>query len=174
MSVSAIYHAKLLVREVLASAGLTDEPTRVHQLDYAGGSGELTATTTPTATDVWSAERTLVAGADSIDLVALTEVILGSTVTKSFAAKRIVAFGIAAHPDNSSQIQWPGGGSSYRLFGLTILGDTGGYIAEPGSHVVKYCKSNLPLCTSSPAVRTIACESADSDAKYEIVLVAGV
>lgn len=176
MSVSCIYHAKLLIREVLASAGLTDEPSRVHQLgldSYVGNSGELTATTTPLASDVWSAERTLAAGVDSFDLVALTEVILGSTVTKSFLGKRIVAFGIAAHPDNSAPITFVAGSTTYKLFGTSALFDTEGYVAEAGSHMVKFCKSNLPLVSTSPLSRVVDCASDDADAKYQIVLVAG-
>lgn len=170
MSVTAIYNLKLLVEEVLSvSQDLADDPPLNHELSTPIA-GILSASTKVPVTKVWSDTRTLVAGADTFDLTSLTG---PSAVAIDFTGLKVQIIALAAAATNTEPIKFDvGAANGYNLFGsATSELSLDAYTGEYGAGVLMFCPETLPEVAAG--AKTVDMTSADLDAAYSIILVAG-
>lgn len=164
MSVSAKYNLKLHVDEVLA-LGLDNvaNPTAVHET--TDESGTLNAGSTPPATKAWSDERQLAGGTDTFDLTALAN---GNLANVDFTGLKVQLVKIVADPTNTDDIVVADGASN----GYHLFGDASGQITlGPGGAALLFFQDSLP--DVSGTAKNVTVTSADADAIYDIILVAG-
>ena len=165
MSVEATYDLKLKVVESLdLSSDLASTPDVTFQTD-TNVSGQLTATSTIPATKVWGDTRSLTAGTDTIDLTALTGP-LGSTVDFTGLKVQLVKI-VGAAANTAVLVVQQGDTNPYLIFNTTGRAID---VGIDGAYMQKWKDS---LADVSSTVKTIKVTSSDTDASYEILLVAG-
>lgn len=164
MAVSAAINLALQATEDI-DLGLdnVDNPTVVHQV--AGGSKTLNASSTPAATKAWSDQRQLSGGSDSIDLTALAN---GNLANIDFTGLKVQVIKIVAAEANTAAITIADGATN----GYHVFGDGSGQInLVAGGQALIYVPEGLPDVGAS--AKTIDVTSSDTDAIYDIVLIAG-
>lgn len=166
-AVSVSYNLQLDVLETLDLAldlGV-GTPRVTHQIASPAAAGTLNATSTPVASQVASDAGALTAGAATIDLTAAPSRDGG---TVDLTGLKVQAVKIACPATNTAAVVVAVGASN----GYHLFGDGDGQIAIPaGGQVLFIAPEGLP------DVGAAACEidlaSADADAAYSIILVAG-
>lgn len=164
MSVRCKYNLYLLAEETISlSEDLIANPTVTHQI--ASSHGTYSASSTVPVSQAWSDTRTLTAGADALDLTALVQ---AARTNINFNTLKVQAVKIKASANNSAVVVFaPSGTNGYNLFG-----NADGTIAlPPGAEALMLFKEGL--ADVSATVKAVAITSADTDASYSIVLVAG-
>jgi len=165
MAISASVQAKLEVTDTLA-LGITDvdDPT----VSYSAGGAtpvDMSAATTPVATAAWFQEVGLSAGAVTLDFTALAR---GNLSDLDLTGLTIQAWKIQADSQNTSPIlMQEGDANPYYLCGAT--GDT---ISLDASDEFMF-KGSDSLQAVAAGAKDIKVTSADVDAKFKLVLVAG-
>lgn len=163
MGITAHYSLTLTVKE---DAGLSmdevTDPTITHKI--SDPSGTLRATSQVPATKVWSDSRTLTAGADALDLTNLAR---GNLVAATFSGLKVQAVKIKAAAANTGDLVFQAAGAN----GYSLFGSGGVCVVPPGGQVLHYTPDNLGDVGSG--AKAVAVTSADADAVYEIILVAG-
>lgn len=167
MGIEATYDFRLKVVETLAlSQDLATDPELIHELATLIR-GKLDANSSTPATKVWSDTRSLTAGADSLDLTALTR---GSAPTVDMTGLKLQLWLFAAAAGNTLPATITQGSSNpYLLLGGTVGGQTAD--AHPGGAIFYFGKDQLE--NVSATVKNIRVTSSDTDATYSIILVAG-
>lgn len=170
MSVTLRYDAKFHADEVpaLALDLAPTNPTIPHRVQYTtnpGLSGLLDATTTVAITQAYSDRRALTAGAYTLDLRSLVG---PNGVALDLNGLKVKGIIIIANASNSAGIVVKDGASNpYLIFGST----TGENTVWPGFPLVQIFGNNLAAVSAT--VKTIDFSSSDTDAEFEIILVAG-
>ena len=165
MAIEATYDFKLKVVETLGlSQDLADDPELIHQLDTLIR-GKLDANSAVPGTKVWSDTRSLSGGDETLDLTALTR---GSAPTVDFTGLKVQMFIFAPASTNTGQIiVGQGAANPYFLFVTT---GKAADVSEGGALMVFH---NERLADVSATVKNIRIQSADLDATYSVILVAG-
>jgi hypothetical protein len=164
MSVRCKYNLYLLAEETISlSEDLISNPTVTHQITVSHGT--YSASSTVPVSQAWSDTRTLTAGADALDLTALVQ---AARTNINFNTLKVQAVKIKASANNSAVVVFaPSGTNGYNLFG-----NADGTIAlPPGAEALMLFKEGL--ADVSATVKAVAITSADTDASYSIILVAG-
>lgn len=177
MSVSAVFNALLKVTETLpVGAEAADAMTRIHKVlaAYTGTNGELTASTAPAGTKVWSREITLSAGAASLVMTSLAETFNGTTVNKTFLGLKVHLWLFVAHPDNTEFVGVSD--ANHALFGPDVLlagsGVGTGIQIPPGGFRMGGDNGDGTTVAASPSP-TVSFSSVDLTAKVLVIIVAG-
>lgn len=138
MSVSVKYQNILEITETITTSyDLAGNAvvSPVHKIDAAGGTRN--AGTTPAAVDGWSDRRALVAGADSIDLAALTG---AAGLAKSAVGYKLQNIRIRPLDANSNPITF----AKAAVEGYSLFGDADGELTlYPGMDVNIDCNGKL-------------------------------
>lgn len=164
MSVTAKYEAILVVSDLMALA-LDKAPDVATDHKLSEVKGVLTATTTPPATKVFSDQRQLAAGTNTIDLETLLGA-LGSALTFTGLKVQLVMI-VAAAANTDRILVEPAAVNPYNLFGAA----TAEVSLGPGEAVMFVAKDSLSDVGATASDITVT--SPDTDAIYEILLVAG-
>ncbi len=164
MSVEVTYNPTLKVVETLTlSIDKADDPTQT--IEITGNGATLNATSTVPATKVWSDQRSLTAGTDSIDLTNLTN---GNLPAVDMTGLKVQVVKIVSASANTDTITVVDGATN----GYNLFGDASGQVTlMVGGHVLWFGNENLADVSSS--VKTIDFSSSDTDATYDIIIVAG-
>lgn len=167
MAVTVNFIQELKAEESISlGLDLVSNPTVTHQIgDNGRTSGTLTASTVVPATKAWSDTRTLSAGADALDLTAL---VFGNLANVTFSGLKVQNIKIKAAATNTSPIVVkPAASNGYNLFG-----DADGQVTlGAGAEVQVYNPDTLADVGGS--AKAVDVTSADVDAIYSIILVAG-
>lgn len=151
--------------EVELDTGLdmTDNPTVVDQM--SDDSVNLTPSTTPPASVVWSDSRTLAGASESLDLRALDR---GDLADVDLNGKKVQALKIkAAAANNAAGLLFKTGASN----GYNILGHADGEVTLlPGSMVLLYVPDKLADVDATHKIIDVSGTAAD---QYDIQIVAG-
>lgn len=144
----------------------TTSPRASHSLNPVS-QANMRSNTTPASEELWSEQRTLSSGTDTFDLRALT----GPLGAVNMDTYRTVVIKIAALAANTSPIKiTPGSVDPYPIFGSTTPAD-GTITLEPGDQCMFYSPTGRVAVDTSN--RNIDITSADADAIYEVLIVAG-
>lgn len=163
MSVTANFALVCTVEEVVdLGMDIPADPTITHAI--SGTSGVLDASSAVPATKAWTDERTLAAGADTIDLTALEG---GDLPDISFSGLKVQLVKIKADATNTAAVSFATGASN----GYAIFGTSGVVALSAGACCLFYMADKLGDVGSG--AKTVDVTSADADAKYQIELVAG-
>lgn len=163
-AVSATYNCHLTVNETIA-LGLDDvsDPAVTH--DIGDTKDTLTATSTVKATKAWSDTATLSAGAATIDLTSLAN---GNLPTVTFSGLKVKVVKIICPTGNTEPIVFAvGAANPYDLFGTA----SDRISVSPGNALVFYFADELENVDATHC--EIDLSSADQDAAYSIIIVAG-
>lgn len=163
---TAEYDFKVKVTETpaLGIDGVSN-PEIVYQIETTLSSGSVTPTTSVPATTQWQDQRTLSAGADAIDLTALTD---GNLPTKNLNGLKIQLVKVVASTNNTDTITI----RDHTTNGYFICGDSSGQVTLPiGGRMQLYGHDGMP--DVSATAKQIAVTSSDVDAVYTIQVVAG-
>lgn len=158
--VSARFYAELLVTESLDEGDLESK--------IGSGPEQIDADSTPSAAKHWKSEdRTLSAGAETLNLTALVQDDT-DRVNVDMTGERLQYLKIRANPDNTENIIFQVGDTNpYPLF---VNAD--GLLELPaGSEIL--LKLNNGAVPVSSTVKNIKVTSAQTDAQYDIQLVFG-
>lgn len=167
MSVTLRYDAKFQADEVpaLALDLAASNPTLQHRIVYPGVTGTLDANTTVAISQVYSDRRALAAGVYTLDLRAL---IGPNGVALDLNGLKVKGVIIVANPANTAGIVVKDGASNpYLIWGSA----TGEVTVWPGFPIKQIFGNNLTAVSAT--VKTIDFSSSDTDAEFEIILVAG-
>lgn len=163
---SATVNLRLFGSESLSlSEDHVSDPTVAHS-DFGTGatSVALSSGSTPPATQIWSDQITLSAGAATVDLSALTHPI----ATLDLTGLKVQAIKIAAASANTAAITASDGATN----GYNIFGDASGQVTiAAGGEVVFYNPEGNP--DVGAAAKTIDFSSGDTDAIFDIMVIAG-
>lgn len=165
MSVDLHYNLSVKAKETLADdLDLGTGGVLTHEI--AGLCGFLDANTTIVVTKAWSDQGELVAGTKTIDLTSLSRG--ADLAAEDFTGAEVKFAVIHAVSTNTSAIVVATGGAN----GYWIFGSAGGEVSIPaGGHTTYYAVEGNP--TVAVGAKNIDITSADVDAKYDIILVAG-
>lgn len=168
-AVEARYHPRLEVRETLGlSLDSAADPDIIHET--TPGEGTLTASSTVPATKAWSDQGQLTAGTVTLDLTSLSN---GSTLAATnMTGLKVQLVKITNAPAtgtaNTSTLTIADGASN----GYTLFGDASGQVTLPvGGWVLLGGNEGLPDVASN--AKNITLTSSDTDADYQILIVAG-
>lgn len=163
MAVTCKYDLLLNVEETALTTGVVGNAQT--QLHYISTNGTLTNGTTPVVSQVWSATRSLTAGSDTLDLTALAR---GSYANLDLTGLKVKLLKIAISSSNSAAIVF----ADHATTGYLLFGDASGQVTlAAGAEAFFYFKDNLAAVSST--VKQIAITSADTDATYSMIIVAG-
>lgn len=138
-------------------------PTVIHSLSPI--SADLSATSTPVVSQIWSDSITLTAGAATIDLSSLAR---SGLATLDLSALKVQAFIVRARSTNTDTVTVADGGTN----GYNIFGDASGQVTlAAGAAVSFYSPEGLQDIGSSD--KTIDLSSSDADAIVDVVILAG-
>lgn len=163
-SVTAHYELKLIAEHTVA-LGLDDasDPTTTH--DIGDVKGTLTSTSTVAVTKPWSDTGTLTAGAATVDLTALDYVNLP---TADWTGLKVKAIKISCPSTNSAGVGVaPGAANPYDIWGRAA---TDIFILPGQAYLAYFADENEDIDATH---KTIDLSSADLDATYSIMMVAG-
>lgn len=125
----------------------------------------LNASSTPPASQAWSDEIDLAAGAATIDLTALAR---GDLSAGDWTDLKVQIAVFYADPDNTEPVVIADGAAN----GYEIFGDANGQVSlEPGDVEIRFCKDTLDDVAAADC--EIDLTSVDADAKLHVLLVAG-
>lgn len=165
MSVTARYEAKLLADETPSlGLDLADNTPIQHKTSYGASSGELTASTSPDATQVWSDRRALVAGVDTLDLTALPR---GNLPNLDLTGLKVRLVKVACASANSAAIKFKFGATNPYPIGGSATGEFDVY---PNGVEERYNHNGAPAVSAT--VKNVAVSGTGTDA-YEIIMIAG-
>lgn len=162
MTVNASFTHTFTATETKAAGNELTTPVSATHAKSA--TGTLSATSTPVASDIWSDERTLSAGADTIDLTALAET---GFAAKDFTGLKVQFVRIIADPTNTDDLVFDEGAAN----GYALFGSGGNILLGPGDEAI--FKHNETLEDIGSTNAEIDVSSSDVDAKYQIILVVG-
>lgn len=158
------YDFKLKVTETL-DVGVDGVTNLDHTLQIAGSSGSLSPTSTVPATKAWKDQGALTAGAATIDLTALAR---DNLPTIDMTGLKVQLVHIVNASTNSAALTVVDGASN----GYNLFGDASGQVTIPvGGQLLWFGNENLDAVATADA--EIDLSSSDTDATYDILIVAG-
>jgi len=163
-SVTAHYDLKLIAEHTVA-LGLDDaaDPTTEH--DIGDVKGTLTSSSSVAVTKAWSDTGALVAGAATIDLTALD---FANLPTADWTGLKVKAIEISCPSMNSAGVGVaPGAANPYDIWGRAATD----VFLLPGTAHLAFFANQLENVDATH--KTIDLSSADLDATYSIIMIAG-